>query len=201
MQQKRISSLWTNKEIMQQTTLYSQYKAPSVFDAWVSPTQIHIMYTQTGRKDKKETKFQYNFLKHHSNVTISFGLDSENFKLMRWRKLRFANCVWRFALIRSVCLCLYACIVFIQSAKGFSALSCVLFVTALPNIIILSIIKNNENTNSASGYFTFHLIVFTAVRDQETRTRPVLVVWLYLHFMYCTRFVLIKTWTFYVWVI
>lgn len=64
-----------------------------------------------------------------------------------------------------------ACIVYIQSAKGFSApcSSCVLFITALSNIIILSI-KNDENTNSACGFVTFHLHVFTS--DLESQTKP-----------------------------
>lgn len=59
--------------------------------------------------------------------------------------------------------------------KGFSALcsSCFFFfITAiLANIIILSIIKNNENTNSACGYFTFHLLVLLLYVTQETQTR------------------------------
>lgn len=109
---------------------------------------------------------------------------------MRWLKLRFANwnvVEWRFTL-HSFCVC-FVCIVCIQSAKGFSALcsSCVLFITALSNIIILSVIKNNENTNNAS------LLCVTL------RLKPTL---LYcdtcLYFLYYTRFVLIKTWTFYI---
>lgn len=73
-----------------------------------------------------------------------------------------------------VSLC-FVCIVYIQSAKRvFCSLQLMLFflfITAiLANIIILSIIKNNENTDSACGYFTFHLYVLLPHVTQETQT-------------------------------
>lgn len=56
------------------TSLYSQDEAPSVMHGF-SPKQIHKVYTQVEGQDRKETKFQYDSLKHHSNVTISFGAE------------------------------------------------------------------------------------------------------------------------------
>ena len=54
--------------------LYYQDEAPSVMHGF-SPKQIHRVYTQVEGQDRKETKFQYDSLKHHSNVTISFGAE------------------------------------------------------------------------------------------------------------------------------
>lgn len=120
MQQNHTSSPQTNKEIIKQTTLNSRYKAPSV----CMHGSLLSKSTKCAHRfeDKKETKFQYNFLKHHSNVTTSIGLRAS--KLMRWLKLTEVEVckLWhvvKWCFIQFVSLG-FAFIEFIQSAKGVS---------------------------------------------------------------------------------
>lgn len=140
--------------------LYSQHKAPSVMHGSLLSKSTKCTYRleeQIQRKKNSSMVFKTSQQRYHQ-------LWAELWEFQTDKVTKVVK--WRYTLIQFVSLC-FACKVYIQSAKGLSSLcsSCVL-ITALSNVIILCIIKNNENINSACGYFTFH---------RQTQTEPLLV--------------------------